>query len=165
MTPVQLRLATEPDLPAINAIYNHFVLHSTCTYQEEPSTDEERRQWFTAHGPALPITVAVDDNNQVVGWASLSRFHARSAYRNTIENSVYVRHDLHGRGIGSLLLLDSIDRARAAGHHTILALIDADQKQSIALHLKHGFTQSAHLREVGYKFGRWLDVVYLQLML
>jgi phosphinothricin acetyltransferase len=160
-----IRLATPADLPAINDIYNHFVLHSTCTYQEEPSTPEERQRWFAAHGPTLPVTVATDDTNQILGWASLSRFHLRSAYRNTIENSVYVRPELHNRGIGSLLLRDSVDRARAAGHHTILALIDADQKPSIALHLKHGFTHAAHLRQVGFKFGRWLDVVYLQLML
>ena len=163
--PPSIRLATASDLPIINDIYNHFVLNSTCTYQEEPSTAQEREQWFAAHGPSLPVTVAVDHDNQIIGWASLSRFHPRSAYRNTIENSVYVRPELHGRGTGSLLLADSIARARDAGHHTILALIDADQKSSIALHLKHGFTQSAHLKEVGYKFGRWLDVIYLQLML
>ena len=163
--PLSIRLATPDDLPSINAIYNHYVLHSTCTYQEEPSTAQERELWFANHGPTLPVTVALDDNKQVIGWASLSRFHPRSAYRNTVENSVYVRHDLHNRGTGSLLLRDSIERARTAGHRTILALIDADQKPSIALHLKYGFTHSAHLKEVGYKFGRWLDVVYLQLML
>jgi L-amino acid N-acyltransferase YncA len=164
MSAIQIRLATAPDLPAINEIYNHYVLHSTCTYQEEPSSAQEREKWFGAHGTNLPITVAVD-GSEILGWASLSRFHVRSAYRNTIENSVYVRPELHRRGIGSILLGDSIERARDAGHHTILALIDADQKGSIALHLKHGFTQSAHLREVGFKFGRWLDVIYLQLML
>jgi L-amino acid N-acyltransferase len=163
--PPSIRIATASDLSAINSIYNHYVLHSTCTYQEEPSTMQEREQWFAAHDPTLPVTVAVDDSGQVIAWASLSRFHPRSAYRNTVENSVYVRHDLHNRGTGSLLLADSIARARSAGHHTILALIDAEQKPSIALHLKHGFTHSAHLKEVGFKFGRWLDVVYLQLML
>lgn len=163
--PPSIRLATLSDLPAINSIYNHYVLNSTCTYQEEPSTSEERENWFAAHGPSLPVTVAFDEQNQILGWASLSRFHPRSAYRNTVENSVYVRPELHGRGIGSLLLADSIARARSAGHRTILALIDADQKPSIALHLKLGFTQSAHLKEVGFKFGRWLDVIYLQLML
>ncbi|HEY8751929.1 MAG TPA: GNAT family N-acetyltransferase [Tepidisphaeraceae bacterium] len=159
-----IRLATAEDLPVINDIYNHYVLNSTCTYQEEPSTPHEREEWFAGHGAELPVTVAVQDN-QTVGWASLSRFHRRSAYRNTIENSVYVRPELHGRGIGSILLADSIERARAARHRTILALIDMDQKASIQLHLKFGFKQAAHLREVGFKFGRWLDVVYLQLML
>lgn len=164
MSGPDIRLATAADLPAINEIYNHYVLHSTCTYQEEPSTDAERAEWFAAHGAELPVTVAVE-GGRVVGWASISRFHRRSAYRNTVENSVYVRHELHGRGIGSMLLADSIERARGAGHRTILALIDTDQKASIALHLKFGFQQAAHLREVGFKFGRWLDVVYLQLIL
>jgi phosphinothricin acetyltransferase len=164
MSVPQLRLATAADLPAINEIYNHYVLHSTCTYQDEPTTPAEREEWFQSHGKELPVTVA-EDEHRIVGWASLSRFHRRSAYRNTIENSVYVRPELHGKGIGSMLLGDSIERARTLGHHTILALIDMDQKASIQLHVKFGFKQIAHLHEVGFKFGRWLDVVYLQLML
>ena len=161
---LDILLATKADLPAINEIYNHYVLHSTCTYQEEPSTAQEREAWFAAHGPLHPIMVAQQDGN-VVGWGSLSRFHPRSAYRNTVENSVYVRHDLHNRGIGSALLADSVERARVLGHRTILALIDADQTASVELHRRLGFEQVAHLRQVGFKFGRWLDVVYLQRML
>ncbi len=164
MNPPTLRPAVPADLPAINAIYNHFVEHSTCTYQTEPSTEFERAEWFAEHGPQHPVTVAEIDG-EVVGWASLSRFHSRCAYKWTVENSVYVRHDQHGRGIGSALLADSIDRARAVGHHTIIALIDAEQAGSVALHLKFGFVQVAHLREVGFKFDRWLDVVYLQYIL
>jgi phosphinothricin acetyltransferase len=82
-----------------------------------------------------------------------------------VENSVYVRHDLHRRGIGGALLTDLVERGRSIGHHTIIALIAAEQAASVALHRKAGFTEVAHLREVGFKFGRWLDVVYLQLML
>src|SRR5689334_9592709 len=95
-----IRLATPDDLPAINDIYNHFVFVSTCTYQEEPSTVDERAAWFAAHGPLHPVTVA-ESAGEVVGLASLSPFHRRSAYRHTVENSVYVRHDLQRRGIGS----------------------------------------------------------------
>ena len=159
-----IRPATEADLPAINEIYNDYVLHSTCTYQEEPSTPDERRAWFAAHDRLHPVVVYEQDG-KIVGWASLSRFHPRSAYRNTVENSVYVRPELHGHGIGSLLLAHTIGQARDLGHRTILALIDADQAASIAVHLKFGFQQVAHLRQVGFKFGRWLDVVYLQLLL
>ena len=159
-----IRLATRADLGAINAIYNHYVTCSTCTYQTEPATDAERAAWFEAHGPKHPVTVAELDG-EVVGWASLSRFHPRAAYGRTVENSVYVRHDRHRRGIGSTLLADSIERAAALGHHTIMAIIDQSQQASVDLHKRFGFTHAGHLREVGYKFDRWLDVVYLQRML
>ena len=164
MSVPNLRLARADDLDAINAIYNHFVVHSACTYQEEPSTRDERAAWFASHGHAHRITVAEQDG-VVVGWGSISRFHPRSAYRRTVENSVYVRHDLHRRGLGSMLLADLIDRARAADHHSIIALIDSGQPGSLALHERHGFVRVGHLREVGIKFGRWGDVVYLQRML
>src|SRR5271165_5534433 len=107
-----IRSATESDLVAINDIYNHYVLHSTCTYQEEPEPLEGRRQWFAHHGPRHPVIVA-EEQGRVVGWGSLSAFHPRSAYRNTVENSVYVHHEQHRRGLGSRLLKDLIDRARA----------------------------------------------------
>lgn len=159
-----IRLATTADLTAINEIYNHYVLHSTCTYQEEPTTAAEREVWFLSHGPQHPITVA-ELNGAIVGWSSLSPFHTRSAYRRTVENSVYVRHDHQRQGIGMALLADSVDRARALGHHTIIALIDREQAASINIHQRIGFEQVAHLKEVGFKLGRWLDVVYLQKLL
>jgi phosphinothricin acetyltransferase len=160
----RIRLAAEADLPAINDIYNHYVRHSSCTYQTEPTTLAEREIWFEAHGAKHPATVAVIDGI-IVGWASISRFRSRSAYDHTVENAVYVKHDLHRRGIGSALLSDSIERAKQVGHHTIIAVIDAEQSGSIALHLKHGFVQVGYLTEAGRKFQRWLDVVYLQRML
>jgi phosphinothricin acetyltransferase len=157
-----IRLATRDDLPAINAIYNHFVQTSTCTYQEEPATDEERREWFAKHDEQHPVTVAVDDAGEVVGWGALNAFHPRSAYRFTVENSVYVRHDLHRHGIGGALLTDLVERAGKLGHRVIVAIISADQSASVALHAKAGFEEVGRLREVGLKFGRWLDVVYMQ---
>lgn len=159
-----IRLATTDDLPAINDIYNHYVLHSTCTYQEAPETMPDRVAWFAHHGPKHPITAALLDD-QIIGWASLSPYHKRAAYRNTVENSLYVAPTHHRRGIGRLLLADLIDRARELGHHTIIAGIDAEQLPSIALHAAFGFQQVAFLREVGYKFDRWLHVHYMQLML
>ena len=162
---IHIRDATAADLPAINDIYNHYVHASTCTYQEEPDTLENRHAWFDAHGPAHPITVAVDETGVVVGWGSLSPYHRRSAYRFTVENSVYVAHTHQRRGVGAMLLRDLILRARAAGHHTIIASIDGEQAGSVALHNKFGFTDVGHMRELGLKFGRWLDVRYMQLML
>ncbi|HZV35889.1 MAG TPA: GNAT family N-acetyltransferase, partial [Verrucomicrobiae bacterium] len=106
-----IRPAIESDLAAINEIYNHYVLHSTCTYQEEPETIEARREWFRHHGEKHPVIVA-DRDGLVLGWGSLSAYHPRSAYRRTVENSIYVHHQFHRHGIGSLLLGDLILRAR-----------------------------------------------------
>jgi phosphinothricin acetyltransferase len=161
---IRIRLASAEDLQRINEIYNHYVLHSTCTYQEEPHSAEERARWFHEHGPKYPVTVAEIDGT-VVGWGALSRFHSRSAYRFSTENSIYVDHAFQRRGVGGRLLGDLIERGRAAGHHTIVAGIDGEQQASIAIHARFGFKQVAHLRQVGFKFNRWLDVIYMQVML
>jgi phosphinothricin acetyltransferase len=160
----EIRPATESDLVAINDIYNHYVLHSTCTYQEEPETIEDRRRWFGHHGKEHPVIVTVTDG-QVIGWGSLSAYHARSAYRRTVENSVYVHHQHHRKGIGSVLLEELIVCARAVEHRAIIAGIDADQAASIGIHAKFRFEKVGHLKQVGFKFGRWLDVVYMELLL
>jgi phosphinothricin acetyltransferase len=162
-TPI-IRAAIEPDLSAINDIYNYYVQHSTCTYQEQFETIDQRRAWFAKHGSRHPVTVATSDG-QIVGWGSLSPYHVRSAYDRTVENSVYVDHEFHRRGIGSIILKDLIDRAGVIGHHAIIAAIDFEQPASIALHRKFGFTEVGHFKEVGNKFQRWLDVVYMQLLL
>ena len=164
LLPLALRSATEADLPAINAIYNYYVEHSTCTYQTTPSTADERRAWFAAHGAMHPVIVAVR-GDEVVGWGSLSRFHPREAYQHSVEDSIYVNHEARGSGIGSALLAELLSRAKALGHHTVLGGIDSEQPASVALHRKHGFTQVALYREVGYKYGRWLDVIWMQTML
>lgn len=159
-----IRPATEADLVAINGIYNHYVRHSTCTYQEELEPLDGRRQWFARHVDKHPVIVA-EVNGQVVGWGSLSAYHARSAYRRTVENSVYVHHEHHRRGIGSLLLQELIVRARNLGHRAIIAGIDAEQTGSVALHARFHFEKVGHFKQVGFKFGRWLDVVYMELVL
>lgn len=159
-----IRPAAESDLIAINDIYNHYVLHCTCTYQEEPERMEDRRFWFEHHGARHPIVVA-EANGQVAGWGSLSPYHPRSAYRFTVENSIYVHPEHQQKGIGSLLLRDLIERARGIGHHVMLAGIDTTQTGSIALHTKFHFEKVAHFKQVGFKFGRWLDVIYMQLFL
>jgi phosphinothricin acetyltransferase len=160
----RVRLATEGDLPAINAIYNHYVLHGTCTYQLTPETEEARAEWFRRHDVKHPVTVA-EIGNEIVGWGALNVFHAREAYARTVENSVYVHHEWQRRGIGRALLADLIERARSLGHHTIIAGISSEQAASVALHEAHGFVKIGHMREVGYKFGQWLDVLSYQLLL
>lgn len=159
-----IRLATPADLESINAIYNHYVATSTCTYAEEPDSFADRSVWFAEHQGSHPATVC-EVGGRVVGWASLSEYRGRCGYRFTVESSVYVSHDHHGAGIGKALMRDLIERARALGHHTIVAGVSADQTASRGLHEHLGFVQVAHFREVGFKFGRWLDVVFLQLLL
>lgn len=164
MDDLLIRPATPADLAAICAIYNYYVQHSTCTYEDEPDTPAGRAAWLASHGPTHPVIVA-EVRGEIVGWGSLSPFHPRCGYRLTVEDSVYVRHDRHRRGIGRALLAALIARARDLGHHTVIAGISADQPASIALHREFDFVEVARLQEVGYKFGRWLDVIYMQLML
>lgn len=164
MPKTEILTATVADLSAINQIYNHYVLCSTCTYQEVPETMEDRIAWFAARGPEHPVIVALIDD-EVVGWGALSPFHKRSAYRRTVENSVYVAPAHHRRGIGRMLLADLIERARSLGHHAIIAGIDEEQTASAALHAALGFQDVGLFREVGFKFGRWLHVRYMEFML
>ncbi len=156
-----LREAKDADLKAINAIYNHYVQHSDCTLQTEVSTAAERAAWFAARGSAHPILVA-EDAGEVVGWGALVRFSDRGGYRFTVEDSIYLRHDRTGQGLGTTLLEALLARAVEAGHHSVIARITATQAASLKLHHRHGFVQAALLKEAGWKFERWVDVVFLQ---
>ncbi len=163
--PPTIRLATAADLPTINDIYNYYVSRSTCTYQLEPEPLEARQAWFAAHPPEkYPVTV-VELNGAVVAWGSLSKFRDRAAYDPTVEASIYVHHDHHRRGIGRAMLLDLIQRARDLGYHSLIGGASADQTASVRLQESLGFKHIACFKEVGYKFGQRLDVVFLQLML
>jgi L-amino acid N-acyltransferase len=162
--PITIRPALFDDCAAINEIYNHYVLHDTCTYQTEPDTLPERQAWFENHGAQHPVLVA-EERGEVLAWGSLSAFHPRAGYRFSVEDSVYVRVDRQHRGLGKALLGELLAAARGHGHHTVIALISADKPNSIALHRRFGFTTAGLLRQVGYKFDTWLDVAYLQLTL
>lgn len=160
-----LRNASAADIPAISEIYNYYVLHSTCTYQIEPETLADRQAWFELHSPDKYPVIVAELDGRVVGWGSLSKFHARAGYAPTTEASVYIAHGHHRRGLGRTILQNLIDRARTAKFHTIIGGASADQSASIALQESLGFTRVGQLREVGQKFGRRLDVVYMQFML
>ena len=164
MSAFAIRLATEADLGAIRDIYNYYVHHSTCTYQIEPETAAERAAWFRERSVRHPATVAEADG-VVIGWASLSPWKSRCGYAWAAEASVYIHHEHHRRGLGKALLLDLIQRARAAGLHTVIGGADAEQTASLALQYAVGFVPMGTFREVGRKFDRWLDVVYTQFML
>jgi phosphinothricin acetyltransferase len=159
-----LRPATLADCPAINDIYNHYVLHDTCTYQTEVDTLSEREAWLGRHGESHPVLVA-ERAGEVLAWGSLSPFHPRIGYRFSVEDSIYVRANEQRQGLGRALLSELIAAASRHGYHTVIALISAEKSGSIALHEQFGFTRAALLREAGYKFETWLDVAYLQLML
>ena len=161
---IAIRLAAAADLPAINAIYNHYVAISTCTWDVEPRRDDDAARWLAGKDDAHPAVVAVD-GDELVGWGALSPFRPRHGYRFTVEDTVYVRADHHGRGIGRALLDDLLARARTAGHHAVIAVISADQAPSVRLHEAAGFAHAALLRQVGHKFDRWLDLAMLQRVL
>jgi phosphinothricin acetyltransferase len=159
-----IRLATVDDFDAITDIYNHYVRVSTTTYDDEPASANERRTQFTTRPAIHPVTVAARDG-VIVGFGALNPFRARNGYRFTVENSVYVRHDCHRQGIGSAILADQIERARALGLHAVVAVIDAEQSASVALHARHGFFEVGRMPQIGHKFGRWLDVVFMERLL
>jgi len=161
-----IRPATREDLPGILAIYNDAVINTTASYDYEPRTLDHRIAWFEDHAKHnLPIFVAVDGAGRVVGWSALNRFHDRMGYRFTSENSVYVAADQRGKGVGKLLMAPLVKAARERGLHAIIAAIDAANEASIRLHAGFGFERVALLKQVGFKFDRWLDVVYMELLL
>ena len=164
MSACAIRSATRNDAPAINDIQNHYVVHSTATFLTEPLTLEQRLAWLEGRAPTHPVTVA-PVGGSVVGWAALGDFRSRPAYRHTAELSVYLLPDWHRRGIGRALLADLIERARAVGLHSLVGGCCSETTAAIALLEACGFSRVAHFKEVGYKFGRWLDVVFVERLL
>jgi L-amino acid N-acyltransferase YncA len=160
-----VRPATREDLSGILDIYNDAVLNTTATYDYETRTLEHRVAWFDDHVKSnYPVFVAANDLGLIVGWSSLNRYHDRAGYRFTTENSVYVAADQRGQGIGKLLMPPLIQGARERGLHAIIGAIDAQNEASIRLHARFGFQKVGCFKQVGFKFGRWLDVVYMELL-
>jgi L-amino acid N-acyltransferase len=157
-----VRLAERRDAEGIRAIYNVEVAESTVTFDLVPRTLDEQVEWIDEHSGAHPAVVAADDAGEVVGFGSLSPFKDRPAYSPTVEDSVYVRRDRRGQGIGRLLLDDLLRRAVDHGFHSVMARIVGNHEPSIALHRACAFELVGTEREVGRKFGRWLDVVEMQ---
>jgi phosphinothricin acetyltransferase len=162
---MKYRLATHDDAEAIQAIYNREVLGSTVTFDLVPRTAEDQLAWMDEHSGAHPAIVATDEVERICGFGSLSPYRSRPAYRTTVEDSVYVDTDARGLGVGAGLLGELIRLADAHGFHTVMARIVGGHQASIALHQSGGFELVGVEREVGRKFGRWLDVVVMQLLL
>lgn len=161
---MHIRNATIADAEALMTIYNHEVETSTSTFDLVPRTLEEQQEWIRDRAGALGVIVA-EHEGRVVGFASLSPYRSRPAYNTSVENSIYVDASARGLGMGKALLTELIDMAKARGFHTIIAHISSAETASLALHQSCGFFVAGTQREVGRKFGRWLDITIMQVML
>lgn len=164
MSEITIRPATVGDAGRVRAIYNYEVLNTTATFDLVPRSLDEQRHWIQVRSGAFSTIVAERDG-EVVGFAALSPYKERAAYRTSVEDSVYVDQDAHGHGIGTRLLTELIDVASASGFHTMFARIASTGDASRALHTACGFHLVGVEREVGRKFGMWLDVAVMQRML
>ena len=162
--PLVIRLAAVEDAEAIRAIYNREVTESTVTFDLVPRTLADQQAWLKAHAGAHPAVVAVS-GHEVVGFGSLSAYRERPAYATTVEDSLYVRHDLRRRGVGLAILRELVRLATAHGFHTVMGRVVGGHEASIGLHRACGFELVGVEKEVGRKFGRWLDVAVMQRLL
>lgn len=162
---ITIRKATEADIQPMLDIYNEIIENTTAVFQYDLHTFEMRKEWFEQKQKEnFPVFVA-EENSEVIGFSTFGQFRNWQAYKYTVENSVYVKTDQRSKGIGKLLLQPLIDAASQMNLHTIIAGIVADNEASIALHKQFGFVEVAYFKEVGYKFDKWLDLKFLQLML
>ena len=162
---MQIRDAVVADLETITEIHNHAVVHTTAIWNNDAVDIDDRAAWLadrTAHG--FPVIVAAVDTD-VIGYASFGSFRPHAGFRQTVEHSVYVRGDQQGRGIGKTLMQDLIARARAQDVHVMVAAVESGNVGSIRLHERLGFREVGRMPQVGAKFGRWLDLSLLQLIL
>jgi phosphinothricin acetyltransferase len=181
--PISVRLATPADAEQIRSIYNHEVMHTVATFDLVPRSIADQQEWLAARSGAFAAIVAVEPaadgpaaepgdvgsgevgSGEVVGFGALSAYKERAAYRTSVENSVYVRRDRHGRGIGRLLLEELLSTAELSGFHAVFARINASSEASIALHRRCGYELVGIEREVGRKFSRWHDVALMERLL
>lgn len=162
---ITIREATEADLPAILEIYNEVIVNTTAVYDYKPHTLEMRQQWFsTKREQGFPVFVA-EDEGVIYGFSTIGPFRNWAAYKYSVENSIYVAASARGKGVGKLLFPPIIKAAAERQMHTIVAGIDAANENSIKLHERFGFVEVAHFKQVGYKFGKWLDLKFFQLLL
>lgn len=165
MANLDVRLARLSDAEAIRTIYNHFVENTTSTFDMVPRSLEQQEAWLSARSGALAVIVAVDEDDTVMGFASLSPYKDRPAYRTSVENSVYVAPGMERRGVGRTLMTTLIEVATEHGYHAMMARISEGRESSVGLHRSVGFELVGIEKEVGRKFNRWLDVAVMQKLL
>lgn len=162
---ITIRKAEEQDLPAILDIYNDAILNTTAVYNYKPHTLAMRQEWFAQRQKDnFPVLVAVQGST-ILGFSTYGHFRAWAAYKYSVEISVYIHPEHRGKGIAKLLYPPLFAIAKEQQMHTLIAGIDANNAASIKLHEHFGFTMAGHFKEVGYKFGKWLDLVFMQLHL
>ena len=161
---MHIRLGELADAEAIAAIYNAEVLGGTATFDLVPRTLEEQREWLRVRSGALAVVVAIVDD-ELAGYASLSKFRDRPAYSTTVESSVYVHEDYRRAGVAKALMSALLETAASHGFHAVIARIADSQEASLQLHLQLGFSLVGVEREIGRKFGRWLDVSVMQVII
>jgi len=161
---LHIRPATNSDIPEITAIYNDAIQNTTATFDTEVKTEEQQVKWFNEHGEKHPVLVA-EDQGKVIGWASLSRWSDRCAYQDTAEVSVYVDSEHREKGVGKKLLEVLILEGKAAGLHNLVSRITEGNLNSIHIHEKFGFRHIGIMKKAGVKFGRMLDVYFMQKLL
>jgi len=162
---LHIRDAHSTDAAGIAEIYNDAVLNTTAIWNDATVDEADRAEWIAGRqGSGFPVLVA-DDGGEVVGYATYGDFRPHDGFRHTVEHSVYVRGDQRGSGIGRQLMMHLVDAARENGVHVMVAAIESGNTGSLRLHEKLGFVETGRMPEVGTKFGRWLDLVLLQLML
>jgi phosphinothricin acetyltransferase len=159
-----IRPASESDLPSLLAIYNDVIRTTTAVFSYQPHTLAMREEWYAAKRAAGHPVLVAEGGGIILGFAALGPFRAWPAYKYSLENSIYVAPEARGRGVGGHLLSALLAEARRLEVHTVIASIEATNSASLALHARHGFREVARFREVGYKFGRWLDLVFMQLL-
>lgn len=161
---MNIRPAMISDIPSIMEIYNFEILNSNSLYYIKPKTTEYFIKFLDNHPKDYPLYV-IEDNNTIVGFGCLSKYSDREGYKYTVENSVYIHHNHRSKGYGKTMLAFLIEKANELGYKCIVANIDADNIKSIELHKRLGFVEAGRLQKVGFKFGRWLDVVIMQKLL
>ena len=162
---IVIRHATENDLPQILDIFNDVIANTTAVYYYEPHTLEMRQQWFAERKEkGFPVFVA-EEEGDILGMSTIGPFRIPTAYQFTVENTVHVAAAARGKGVGKLLMPPIIEAAKELKMHAIIAGIDASNEVSLHLHKSFGFVEVAHFKEVGYKFGRWLDLKFLELII
>jgi len=156
----------ENQLPEILEIFNEAIINTTALYDYKPRTLETIRQWYEKKLDGnYPVLGAFDKTGSLLGFATYGPFRDRPAYKYTVEHSVYIRSDCRRKGLGTILLKEIIKRAEDQDYHVMIGGIDASNKESITLHEKEGFIFCGLIKQVGYKFGKWLDLAFYQLIL